>query len=257
MLNITDALLSNYNRPKTKLISLKGIVVHWTANTNKGADAIRNRNYFQNLLPNGSQTTYASAHYVVDDHSIIRCIPDDELAYHVGAAKYTPTGDILRKHTNGKTYTPNYFTIGIEMCVNTDGIWERTYKNTVELVSFLLKKFQLTTAQLYRHYDITGKNCPAMMIEEENWKQFKRAVEEEVNIELPSAADLPTLKKGSTGHVVKDLQQKLNYLGYTLIADGDFGAKTENAVRLFQKSKGLVADGIVGAKTWTKLMEKL
>lgn len=59
---------------------------------------------------------------------------------------------------------------------------------------------------------------------------------------------MTTLKKGSRGYEVKQLQQKLN-----LYVDGIFGALTEEAVRAFQKSKGLTADGIVGPKTWDAL----
>ena len=57
-----------------------------------------------------------------------------------------------------------------------------------------------------------------------------------------------TLKKGSKGKEVEMLQKALN-----ITVDGDFGIKTENAVKSFQKSKGLVADGIVGEKTWSAL----
>lgn len=57
-----------------------------------------------------------------------------------------------------------------------------------------------------------------------------------------------TLKKGSKGKEVEILQKALN-----ITVDGDFGIKTENAVKSFQKSKGLVADGIVGNKTWSAL----
>ena len=53
-----------------------------------------------------------------------------------------------------------------------------------------------------------------------------------------------TLKKGSKGDGVKWLQQKL---GITI--DGDFGKKTDTAVRAFQRKNNLVADGIVGVKT--------
>lgn len=58
-----------------------------------------------------------------------------------------------------------------------------------------------------------------------------------------------TLKKGSKGEDVKILQKALNIAP----VDGDFGIKTESAVKAFQKSKGLVADGIVGNKTWEAL----
>lgn len=56
------------------------------------------------------------------------------------------------------------------------------------------------------------------------------------------------LKKGSRGAEVRILQTKLQ-----LLADGIFGSITEEAVKEFQRSKGLVADGIVGDKTWTQL----
>lgn len=59
-----------------------------------------------------------------------------------------------------------------------------------------------------------------------------------------------TLKKGSTGEDVKKLQQALIDLGYLSdTADGTFGAKTQDAVTLFQAVNGLDADGLAGAKT--------
>ena len=59
-----------------------------------------------------------------------------------------------------------------------------------------------------------------------------------------------TLKQGSTGATVKTMQQKLKNWGYyTGAVDGVFGAKTLEAVKLFQKRNGLKVDGIAGAKT--------
>ena len=56
---------------------------------------------------------------------------------------------------------------------------------------------------------------------------------------------METLKKGSKGEDVKVLQRALG-----ITDDGDFGPGTEKAVKEFQKNHGLVADGIVGNKTW-------
>lgn len=56
------------------------------------------------------------------------------------------------------------------------------------------------------------------------------------------------LKIGSRGTDVKTLQQKLN-----LSVDGIFGPVTEEAVRSFQKAKGVTADGVVGPNTWSLL----
>ncbi|MEL6866296.1 MAG: N-acetylmuramoyl-L-alanine amidase, partial [Bacteroidota bacterium] len=66
------------NRSWYTIRQLKGIVAHWTANRSRGADAMANRNYFN------TTDRYASAHYIIDDHSIIQCLPDHEVAYHVG-----------------------------------------------------------------------------------------------------------------------------------------------------------------------------
>lgn len=170
-LTIKDMLLTNHNRPGKKIIKLKGIVIHWTANTGKGANAVANRNYFNNTKNS------ASAHYIVDDKNIIRCIPDDEIAYHVGAKKYVAAGLKIKEDN----YSPNHFLIGIEMCVNSDGDWNRTYNNTVELAAFLLKKYNLNTDNLYRHHDITGKDCPKMMLDPKEWQVFKDKVSKKMD----------------------------------------------------------------------------
>lgn len=59
----------------------------------------------------------------------------------------------------------------------------------------------------------------------------------------------PMLKRGATGNITKLLQERLK-----ISADGIFGADTEKAVKSYQSSKKLVADGIVGQGTWAKLL---
>lgn len=58
-------------------------------------------------------------------------------------------------------------------------------------------------------------------------------------------------KKGSKGDIVKQIQIALD-----IEADGIFGNTTENEVRKFQKSNGLIADGIVGRQTLDLLLYK-
>jgi murein L,D-transpeptidase YcbB/YkuD len=61
-------------------------------------------------------------------------------------------------------------------------------------------------------------------------------------------------KKGMKGVQVKGLQEMLKGYGYyKATIDGDFGAKTEEAVKAFQKTEGLTVDGIVGKATWSRL----
>jgi hypothetical protein len=59
----------------------------------------------------------------------------------------------------------------------------------------------------------------------------------------------PTLRRGATGELVKQVQQKCG----VAVVDGVFGAMTEAAVRDFQRAHDLVPDGIVGPKTWAVL----
>lgn len=61
---------------------------------------------------------------------------------------------------------------------------------------------------------------------------------------------MTTLRKGSRGSEVKQLQTLLVYVA----ADGIFGAKTEAAVKAFQTAHNLTADGIVGPNTWHVLL---
>ncbi len=67
------------------------------------------------------------------------------------------------------------------------------------------------------------------------------------------AQSRPTLRKGDRGEDVTYLQERLASRGYWLTADGHFGAATESAVRSFQRSLNLTADGVVGAMTWGAL----
>ncbi len=162
------------------IITPKALVLHWTGNTGAGADAVANRNYFNSVGRS------VSAHYIVDDQQVVQCLPENEMAYHVGAEKYTPKAlELLSPY-------PNDCTLGIEMCVNRDGDFRQTYANTVALVSHILHRRGWYTDRLWRHYDVTGKVCPAYWVEDsyavrygfasaaEGWAQFRN----DVNIAL-------------------------------------------------------------------------
>jgi peptidoglycan hydrolase-like protein with peptidoglycan-binding domain len=61
------------------------------------------------------------------------------------------------------------------------------------------------------------------------------------------------LRRGSNGPDVRDMQQRLSDLGYSLDVDGNFGPGTATAVTQFQQAKGLGSDGIVDPNTWKAL----
>ena len=160
---------NQYSRPGDKLISVKGIVIHWTATPRATASNIRN--YFQNLSKQSAsddvEDRSASAHYAIGiDGEIIEIIPVDEVAYHVGARSY--------KISFGQK-SPNNYLIGIELCHKDDygKFTNETLNACKSLVTELLQEHNLESHNIYRHWDITGKNCPKWFVEHpDEWTKF-------------------------------------------------------------------------------------
>lgn len=67
----------------------------------------------------------------------------------------------------------------------------------------------------------------------------------------------PAISPGAVGATVKAVQYLITRRGTTLVADGNYGSVSVNAVKKFQSSRGLVADGQVGPKTWPSLVHSL
>ena len=156
-LDVELLTVNPYSRPGPALEKVNGIVIHYTANP--GATAIANRNYFENLKD--THTTKASSHFVVGlEGEIVQCIPTAEIAYA----------------SNDR----NSDTISIECCYkNEDGSFEQaTYDSVIRLTAWLCEKFGLTSEDVIRHYDVTGKLCPLYYVEHEDaWTQFKKDVD--------------------------------------------------------------------------------
>ena len=73
-----------------------------------------------------------------------------------------------------------------------------------------------------------------------------------------STGGYPLIRQGSRGNYVCIAQDDLNTLGYrTGGLDGVFGTQTYNAVRNYQRSRGLAVDGIIGCNTWRSLQENV
>lgn len=110
----------------------------------------------------------SSAHYFVDEKEIWQCVDDSNIAWHVGGAK------------NYYNNCRNQNSIGVEMCCkkNEEGelyIDEQTVTNTIELVRYLMELYGIDLEHVVRHYDVTGKKCPAPFVDnEELWTDFQR-----------------------------------------------------------------------------------
>ena len=69
-----------------------------------------------------------------------------------------------------------------------------------------------------------------------------------------AVANASAFRSGDQGEEVLKLQNALVSLGYNIVADGDFGPATTEAVKKFQASAGLEADGLVGSSTYRALI---
>lgn len=146
-----------YNYSSRNGNKVKFIVIHDTANYGKGANALAHLKFF------GGGNRNASAHYFVDDKGVIQIIGDSYSAWHCGdkwARKNATRNDVTNSNS-----------IGIEMCVNSDGNYQAMYKNTVELVKNLMVKFNVSIDRVVRHFDATGKPCPSHM-KANNWAKW-------------------------------------------------------------------------------------
>lgn len=68
-------------------------------------------------------------------------------------------------------------------------------------------------------------------------------------VPVPAAAVWESVRIGSSGFRVLQVQHLLRSLGYTLAVDGSFGPQTHATVKMFQVSRGLEVDGVVGPIT--------
>ena len=181
---------------------IKYIVVHFTANN--GDTAYGNTNYFKSYRG-------ASAHYFVDENGIYQSVEDKNIAWHCGAKKY--------KHSTCR----NSNSLGVELCSRKDSkgnfyFMDKTVDNTVELVKMLMAKYNVPIANVIRHYDVTGKNCPEPFVRDiKSWQNFKDRLEEKVvkqNIKINGKVKSVDAinKDGYTYIKIRDLSDILNIM---------------------------------------------
>lgn len=156
--------------------AIKWIVIHYTGNYSKGADAMAHYRYLQTAI------RYGSAHYYVDDKRIIQTIGDSLVAWSVG------DNQGHGKYLNGCT---NSNSISVEMCVNADSDQTLVYKNTLELTKNLMRKFNVPASRVCRHYDVSKKDCPNNFRADNwaKWWQFKKDIEKPIEWQIDLSKD--------------------------------------------------------------------
>lgn len=176
------------NRPCEPCL-MQYITVHETANKARGADAKNHAKYLKTLKE------LKSWHYTVDDKCVYQHLPDNEKSYHTSS-----------RLANEKS-------IAVEICVNSDGDFEKAKKNAAELISGLMLLHNIPEEHIVSHKYWTGKNCPEQILES-GFEKFAN------------------MCKNRTKELEKSVQEKILYK----VQIGAFESK-ENADKLAEKAK--------------------
>ena len=95
-----------------------------------------------------------------------QCIPTSEMSY--------------------ATNSRNVDTVSIECCHQdeTGKFNDATYDSAVKLTAWLCVRFGLTSENVIRHYDVTGKNCPKYYVENlDAWIQMKADIASQIEVD--------------------------------------------------------------------------
>lgn len=166
-----NMMISKYNFKKGDVSRIRYIVIHYTGSLGTAEKQCQ-------YLAGGNRNR--SAHYFVGhEGEIWQSVEDENIAWHCGAKRY--------KHLECR----NANSIGIELCVRkkdqshknaNDKDWyfeDATVEAAVELTRYLMKKYGVPASNVLRHYDVTGKICPAPYVHNttrHTWEGFKEAV---------------------------------------------------------------------------------
>ena len=124
----------NFNESNRKSSDIDTLVIHYTGND--GDTAENNGNYFKNNV------VETSAHYFVDDTTVVRSVADKNIAWHAG------------------DWDINCRSIGIEIAGSTCECKGKTLENVILLTQRLMRKYNISKDRVIRHYDANGKICP-------------------------------------------------------------------------------------------------
>lgn len=251
---------------RASLGSIANFVTHYTGGT---GSAKNNCIYFAN----GDRG--ASADYFIDKDGAIWEYND-------------PLGGYYSWHCGdgrGRYGITNTNSIGIEVVSNGEDFTSEQIASLAALYAYLCQALG-RKLNVVRHYDASRKHCPAPYVDEGKWGWLRPQISDgsvattSPSVTVPSqpaAAEVPgdteqwtaslkaecarqgfvgfpTVRRGARGGVTRHIQVRLNALGfYCGAADGIFGDRTDEAVRAFQRSRGLADDGYVGPLTWRLL----
>lgn len=154
--------------------AVKYIVVHDTGNTSEGADASAHYSYFNTGNRGSSADIFidGTSVWYVNDYS-------KYYTWHCGDGR-------------GRYGITNSNSIGVEICVNSDGDYEAALKNAAAVIRELMEELDIPHEQVVRHYDASRKSCPAGMMKNnwQKWHEFKQTLKESEGLTMTQYEEL-------------------------------------------------------------------
>lgn len=186
-----------------KAEQIKYLCYHYTGN--EGDKAVNNAKYYQNTV------VQASAHYFVDDGEIYQSVEDLQIAWSVGGKKWadcpqTGGGRLYGVATNGNS-------ISIEMCGTARNgqrmASEATLQRAAELGRELMEKYHIPIERVVRHFDVTGKHCPAYLMDAGAWAAFKVRLSGAPGASRPTGGDGYDTAAGASPRPTEKMEMKM------------------------------------------------
>lgn len=192
--------------------SINWIVIHYTAGVYSSKGAARNTaSWFANPSAGGS------ADFIVDDAEIVQFSPDinNYLCWHAGVDYSGGTAPYWGICTNANS-------IGIEVCscnktgtmtaANDNNYYftDAAVNNTIELVKYLMNKYNIPASHVIRHWDVCRKACPGIRgwntyggSNEDKWLEFKKKISGATNTATTTTSQTATTPNDSRIHRVQ------------------------------------------------------
>lgn len=204
------------------------ITIHETANPKPGANAEMHGQWLLNLAAAGE--TEPSWHFTVDDHQIVQHLPINRAGYHAG---------------DGADGTGNLQSLGIELCINSNGDVQKTRDNAAWLVRKLRGETGIPVNGVVQHSHWSGKDCPRLL-RRSGWDAFVeacRTTTTEGPVRPPDVGDPDAKYIAETGTWLQwgfkafwfgmDAELRLKVLGYPI--SNEIGVNGQVSIQRFQR----------------------
>jgi len=145
------------------------VTIHNTGNADHGANARAHNAFIRGTFATNAPVSW---HYTVDEREIYQHLPENEDAFHAGDSA-----------GNG-----NRQSIGIEICMNSDGDLRLATDNAVELTADICRRRNILIGNIVEHNHWNGKNCPQMLRAGHpySWNEFIERVREAMQAATPT-----------------------------------------------------------------------